>query len=318
MKIIQRNKLSMYIVVLQFLAKNTAIWSILIAFGDAVTLLTSKVAALQQQVGIQTTQIVGYAIAKKGKKKDLVDRIIIITGVLQAYAVVINDDVLFAFAKYTKSKLMKQADNLLTETANNILAKATQLGAALAPYGIDATVLLAFQALIADYVSFVESPRLARVARKTATANIKSLIKEIDKILKTETDLLMVQFLAANPDFFNGYKGARIIIDIGHHHLPIILAGTVNSGQILNVINSSNPRWVAGITVIIKNTTAVGGASGMYFYVADNAADGYSGQGSLLLPGQEEKHTLTAAEFKTFMNIQNQGADAGTFEVTIL
>ena len=39
---------------------------------------------------------------------------------------------------------------------------------------------------------------------------------------------------------------------------------------------------------------------------------------ALLMSGQEEEHTLTAAQFKAFFNIYNPGGNAGTFEVTIL
>ena len=127
MTISQRNKLGMYLTVLQFLAGNTAIWSLLIAFGDAVALLTTKVAVLQDQVAKQTTLIVGYATAKKGKKKNLVEKLFIVSGALKAYATVIHDDVLFGFADFTKSGLKKLADNILTQTANNLHTKANSL-----------------------------------------------------------------------------------------------------------------------------------------------------------------------------------------------
>lgn len=318
MTISQRNKLNMYITVLQFLANNTAIWSMLLAFADAVTLLTNKVAELQAQVAIQSAHIVGYATAKKGKKKTLISKLLVVTGALEAYAAVIHDEVLLNFADYTQSDLKKLADNMLTQTANNIVAKANSLLPALASYGIDVALLTDLQTTVTDYATFVESPRLARIAKKTATGNIKTLIKEIDAILKTVLDMLIVQFKVTAPDFFTGYKSARIIVDLGHHHLPFILTGTVNGSQILNVINTSNTRWIPGITIKIKNTTTSGGITGMYFYLANTDAEPYSGHGSLLMPGQEEVHTLTAAEFKAFFNIQNLGADAGTFEVTIL
>jgi len=319
MQITQRNKLNMYITVLQFLALNTTIWSSLIAFGDAVSLLSTKVSLLQAQVAIQSTHIVGYATAKKGKKKNLIDKLMEVTGALKAYATVINDPVLFNFADYSRSELRRLADAIFIQTANNIHDKANSLVASLGSYGVDGPKLAALQLLISDYAGFVEQPRLARIAKKTATANIKSLIKDIDVILKTVLDMLIVQFEASAHDFFSGFISARIIIDIGHHHLPLILTGTVNSGQILNVINTTNPRWVVGITIKIKNTTIAGsGNPGMYFYVADAAGDGYSGPGSLLLPGQEETHILTAAQFKNFLNIQNQSGSEGTFEITIL
>jgi len=94
--------------------------------------------------------------------------------------------------------------------------------------------------------------------------------------------------------------------------------GTVSSGQIINVINISDPRWVPGITVKIKNTSSASSGTHLYFYPADNANDGYSGQGSLLLPGQEETHIIPAAEFKDFLNVQNQGPNSGSYEITIL
>lgn len=318
MTINQRNKLNMYITVLQFLANNTAIWSTLVAFADAVTVLTNKVAELQGQVAIQSMQIVGYAASKKGKKNELVTKLLVVTGALKAYATVINDPVLFAYADFTKSELKRQPDNILTQTANNIHSKATSLLPSLGSYGIDGALLTQLQTMITDYVNLVESPRLARIAKKTATANIKTLIKEIDTILKTVLDMLIVQFKVTASDFFNGYNSAREIIDLGHHHLPLILTGTLNSGQILNVINSANPRWAPGVTFKIKNTSTGSATTGLYFYPANAAGDGWSGQGSFLMPGQEETHTLTAAEFKNFLNVQNQSANEATFEITIL
>ncbi len=315
MKIHQRNKLNTYITILQFLAANTTLWSAFTAFADAVALLTAKVAALQKQVAIQATHIIGFATAKKAKKKHLAEKVMELAGALQAYATLINDDVLFNFAHYTLSELKKQADTLLTETANNMHTKANSLIPSLAPYGIDAAYLLAFRATITDYASFVESPRLAKIARMTATANIKLLIKEIDAVFKKQLDLLILPIKAINNDFYLNYKATRKIIDIGHHHLPLIITGTVDPGQILNIINTTNPRWFAGITIKIRNT----GTVTMHFYLANSADAPYPVTGAtLLLPGEESTLTITAAEFKPFLNIQNPGPNQGTWEVTIL
>jgi hypothetical protein len=314
MKIHQRNKLNMYVTVLQFLAENTAVWAAFIAFGNAVTLLIGKVAALQEQVAIQATHIVGYAVTKRIKKNNLAEKVYEVCGALKAYATLIGDNVLYDFADYTLTELKKQPDNVLTQTANNMYNKANSLVGSLGDYGIDAAYLTAFQTQIADYVSFVESPRLARIARKTATVNIKLLIKEIDAILKNQLDMLILPIKVLNPDFFIGYDSAKMILDIGHHHLPLILVGTVNSGQILNVINTSNPRWFAGVKVKIKNT----GTVSMFFYLSDTVDGGYPGTGgTLLAPGEEETHIITEGEFKNFLNIQNQSVNEGTFEVSI-
>ncbi|MCG3166305.1 MAG: hypothetical protein POELPBGB_02083 [Bacteroidia bacterium] len=95
--------------------------------------------------------------------------------------------------------------------------------------------------------------------------------------------------------------------------------GPLNAGQQLNVLNNTHPAWTPGVTIKIKNTTTGSNIVSIAFFVADNAGDGYSGSnGSVLTNGQEETHTMTAAEFKAFLNVQNQSPFNGTYEITIL
>jgi len=111
--------------------------------------------------------------------------------------------------------------------------------------------------------------------------------------------------------------GQHFVLDVTLAH--IVYAGQVNSGQIVNVLNGSTPGWMPGAKVKIKNTTTSNDNTyGLMFYTAINPGDGWSGQGSQLFSGQEEVHIVTAAEFKTCMNIQNQGPNVGSYEVTIL
>ena len=99
----------------------------------------------------------------------------------------------------------------------------------------------------------------------------------------------------------------------------IVYSGTINSGQLLNILGPSNPEWHAGVTIKIKNTTTGSNIVSIAFYTADNAGDGYSGSnGTVLTNGQEEIHTMTAAEFKAFLNIQNQSPFNGTYEISFL
>ena len=101
-------------------------------------------------------------------------------------------------------------------------------------------------------------------------------------------------------------------------HLPPF-TGTINSGQQANILNNAQPFWTPGVTIKIKNTTTGSNTTSIAFYTANSAAESYSGSnGSVLTNGQEETHTLTAAEFKAFLNIQNQGPYNGTYEITIL
>ncbi len=100
-------------------------------------------------------------------------------------------------------------------------------------------------------------------------------------------------------------------------HLPPI-TGTINSGQLINIFGPLNPEWRVGATIKIKNTTTTPMIGGINFFPALNPGDSFSGEGSTLLSGQEETHIITASEFKPYLNIQNQGPNSGTYEITIL
>ena len=98
-----------------------------------------------------------------------------------------------------------------------------------------------------------------------------------------------------------------------------VITGTITSGQQLNILGPSNPAWRVGATVKIKNTTTTPMVGGIAFFPANNPGDGYPGSGgSILLPGQEETHIITAADFKPYLNIQNQSTNSGTYEITFL
>jgi hypothetical protein len=98
----------------------------------------------------------------------------------------------------------------------------------------------------------------------------------------------------------------------------IVYSGTINSGQLINILGPSNPEWRIGATVKIKNTTTTPMIGGINFFPANNPGDGFSGEGSTLLSGQEEIHIITAEDFKPYMNIQNQGPNSGTYEISFL
>jgi len=98
----------------------------------------------------------------------------------------------------------------------------------------------------------------------------------------------------------------------------IVISGAISSGQLINIFGPSNPEWHIGATIKIKNTSSASSGTTLAFFPADNPGDGFSGSGSQLTPGQEETHTITAPDFKPYVNIQNQGPNSGTYEITIL
>ena len=99
---------------------------------------------------------------------------------------------------------------------------------------------------------------------------------------------------------------------------PNLFIGTISGNTVINVLDTTNPLYVPGVQLRIKNTTTGPAIGGLYFYAADNAGDGWNGNGQNLNPGEEAIITLNAAQFRAFFNVQNQGPNEQTWEIEIL
>lgn len=110
--------------------------------------------------------------------------------------------------------------------------------------------------------------------------------------------------------------GQHLVLDVVLQREVLIV--TINGMEVKNIFGPSEPRWVVGVTVKIKNITVGPVIGGGHFYPADSDTEGWNGSGTPILPGDEVIHTVTAAEFKAFMNGFVQGPNAQVFEITIL
>ncbi len=98
-----------------------------------------------------------------------------------------------------------------------------------------------------------------------------------------------------------------------------VLSGTVNSGQVINLLSPSNPRWVAGATLKLKNTSVgVNPVFQLLFYPANSPGEGWMSGGNAVQVGNEITVTIDSGMFKPYFNIQNQSPEAQSYEVTIL
>jgi hypothetical protein len=64
------------------------------------------------------------------------------------------------------------------------------------------------------------STRQAIMNRKSVTKSITDLERSIDDLLQDEMDDMLLVFKASQPDFFDAFRNARMIIDYGHKGKP--------------------------------------------------------------------------------------------------
>ena len=209
------DKMSMFYALLQVLAKHVAVWTGLVPFKNAHDEFKGNVASIEDATQTQETSLKGVALDKRFKKEAMVKSTLAIAQGVFAYAVDQGDLVLQAKVDYSRSDLMQTRDAIIAQTCQNIHDLANPILAALGAYGLIAADLTAQQSTIDAYTATVGSPRAALTVRKGATAEINALTKDSMKILNNRMDKLMPEFEGSNPDFFQEYFDARMIVNSG-------------------------------------------------------------------------------------------------------
>ena len=88
----------------------------------------------------------------------------------------------------------------------------------LVPFGITPTKLEDLKARIAAYDAAIRDVASGIAERTGARTAVSDLFVQADEVLKEELDALMQSFRVSDPEFFNDYRAARVIKDIGVRH----------------------------------------------------------------------------------------------------
>lgn len=214
----QENKLSMIRATEEVLNKNQSKWSGKVLFVTVKTAFSTKIEALQNARQRQLDIITGITVDKKELRKLMMEKAESVATKLAIYAEDTNDNELVNEVNLSRLQLDRARDEAVAGLCQNIHDHATKHIADLAPYEIDADMLATLQSAIQVYSAKAPQPRAAKAAKKAVTAGIVTLLEDIDKILKNRLDKLMREYKSAEPEFYNAYKAARILIKLGSTH----------------------------------------------------------------------------------------------------
>lgn len=122
--------------------------------------------------------------------------------------------------EFTLSSLDKLSDDELEPTGTSLSALGTGNLAALADYGLTAADVTALDALRAKFHGVKSAPRMAIAGRKGEPDTIPGLISSTTSILRNRLDKQMTKFKKSHPEFYAGYRTARVIVDRGGRSGP--------------------------------------------------------------------------------------------------
>ena len=216
----QESKLSMYLVVYDFMTANMAILTPLPNVKANYTSLQALITQIQASGEQQNFDKTGITGNKNQLKQTLVTLAADTSRKLTAYAKFTNNLTLLNEINYSESDLKRRADINLRDVVQGIYDRAQPIVASLAIYGITAATQTALLGAINAFKTAIPKPRLGVTEKKQLTTQLAALFKKVDVTLENiDTAVEIVRLTEVN--FYNGYKSARKLITTGRGSVSV-------------------------------------------------------------------------------------------------
>lgn len=203
----------MYQAVRRVIQSNNASWNGLAAFENAVTRFSQKVTELENLAYQKSKALLGMKSKRDQKREEIAEKALYVANALYAYASKIKDEKLKADVKYSPSELNYSPLSVFMRLVNGLINTANDNVNEIADYGVDQNRIDDLTLAHMEFIEISNLPRQAIVSRKVITQQIDNAITDIDDVLKSQLDKLIVLLTKDAPTFVMTYEGARTIID---------------------------------------------------------------------------------------------------------
>lgn len=214
----EANKLSMFDAVISCMETNSNKYSGIPAIGEILTRFKNLVSEIKSMDFEFFGSTKSETSDKRIKEEALLRSVVKIANALYAYGIKTKNTELIVKNKISKSSLDDLREQVMINKSREILAMANEHLEALADYGIinetltsAGTDIDAFQ----DAIAKQSNTRVESIAEREA---LKNKFQEATAVLNDELDPTMELFEESDPVFYDEYKSARVIRDMGLRH----------------------------------------------------------------------------------------------------
>jgi hypothetical protein len=211
----QENTISMYFTVQQVTNFHSEAWKDFTAFKNIFQAFEKQITKIDKTRQIQLRSIIGVTQNKKDLMFKAVEKGFLIAQSIYSYSKIINDNKTAARVSFTVSKLMNKRDTVVFIKLRDVIEIAQNFTDQLADYGVTQDDIDELNMLTEQYAAQVEDPRQAVTNRARATKELKDLLNEANMMLRDHLDRLIYHFKASAPEFWQQYKNARKIVNLG-------------------------------------------------------------------------------------------------------
>lgn len=218
MKKEQRSKKAMFTAVKKFFIKYQTIIDSVPALKDGVEKFLGINEEIDKVILVQEGKITGSSKDKQKEEQEMIDATIRIAAGLYVMALDNSNFEVMEKVDLSPSALGGLPETDLLSACKNVLKLARENQEGIVNYGIVAEDVDNLDAEIGDFEAVLANPRTEIVTRSQATAKLKELIKSEMDLLNQKLDKLILMFKQSETVFYNEYKSARIIVNLGVRH----------------------------------------------------------------------------------------------------
>lgn len=210
----QINRKEMQNAVRDYLDAHVTKWSTIAKIGE----FKNEFDLLNDQID-QTQQAQQAAQVFVGKNKKIVKNTIahkadILNDVLETYGMLSGDTELENNMGESYSDLQNMRNLDFIPKINSIISEAEKhLTVLQADYGVTPEQIEDLKADMDQFLELNGQPRAYRIASVQATKDLEQLFSEINLVLTEKLDRVMKIFKRRDPNFYNGYRAARVVVN---------------------------------------------------------------------------------------------------------
>lgn len=210
------SKVSMFQTVVATLHENQTAVNSKPAFASALQSFETRLAELEQLLNDHAKDLKWITIEKVSTREKAIEKVYVLVKMMRAYSQSIGDENLEA-----KMSIRKKDFNLvgtigLINSISFVLSEAGLIEEELVTFGIESNLISEVTFLRNKLISLNNAPRLALISRKTQTATIASLERELINVLRTTFDPFVDVLQDEFPLLFAKYTAARHAVKPGY------------------------------------------------------------------------------------------------------
>ena len=211
----QESKVKMARAAKGILAANEELVTVTPGLADATETLDELIEETEFHSGGQMNTGTELTARKNEARIALTPLLLKVCAAVAAHATVSADPavkLLKAKYKVADTDITKLRDMPLFTYANMVFADASPIAALLAPFATEEDVA-GLKVLAGNFNAMLPQKRTQQSKSSLSTKNLEDAIARIDVLLDDTIDVLVKPWEFIQPDFFNAYTNARIIVD---------------------------------------------------------------------------------------------------------